>query len=79
MIVSDHKQTHARTCNGFYSRHGKRAFDLAFALALLPALLPVILLFAIATRLDGGPAFLVTGAWAEAARNLGASKSVRCA
>ena len=57
--LSDHHQTNARIRVGFYSLHGKRAFDLAFALALLPLLLPVIIIVAIATRLDGGPAFFV--------------------
>ena len=54
--LSNHNQISVKTCTSFYSRHGKRAFDLAFALALLPFLLPVIVLLAIATRLDGGPA-----------------------
>ena len=50
-------QTNSHSGKDFYSRYGKRAFDLAFALTLLPVLLPVILLLAIVTRLDGGPAF----------------------
>lgn len=42
--------------NTFYTRHGKRVFDLGFALVLLPILLPIIFVLAIFVKLDGGPA-----------------------
>lgn len=42
-----------KTQDGFYSRYGKRAFDLLFALVLLP----VIATLTIIVRLDGGPGF----------------------
>lgn len=50
-------QISAPTQFGFYSRFGKRAFDLAFALFLLPVLLPVICVLWCIVRLDGGPGF----------------------
>lgn len=43
--------------SGFYSRFGKRAFDITFALLLLPVLMPVIFLLWCIVRRDGGPGF----------------------
>ncbi len=40
-----------------YSRHAKRAFDVALALALLPLIGPVVLLLCTLTRRDGSPGF----------------------
>lgn len=42
---------------GYYSRSGKRIFDILFALFLLPVLVPVILILWGIVRLDGGPGF----------------------
>ncbi|WP_027236010.1 sugar transferase [Leisingera caerulea] len=42
---------------GYYSRSGKRIFDILFALLLLPVLVPVILILWGVVRLDGGPGF----------------------
>jgi len=39
----------------FYSRHGKRALDLALALLLLPVLVPLIALLVLLTRNGGAP------------------------
>lgn len=41
----------------YYSRFGKRIFDIVFALLLLPVLVPVILILWGVVRLDGGPGF----------------------
>jgi lipopolysaccharide/colanic/teichoic acid biosynthesis glycosyltransferase len=40
-----------------YSRYFKRAFDIAFAILLMPLVGLVVAVFALLTRLDGGPAF----------------------
>lgn len=43
--------------DNFYSRFGKRAFDLAFAVAILPLAAPLVMLLWVLVRLDGGPGF----------------------
>lgn len=40
-----------------YETTGKRGLDVLFVLLLAPIVLPVILMIAVAVRLDGGPAF----------------------
>lgn len=45
--------------SSFYTRKGKRAFDLLFALFLLPFLIVPILIVALLVRRDGGSAFFV--------------------
>ncbi len=42
---------------GVYSRHLKRTFDLLIVLLAAPFVLLAVLIFALAVRLDGGPAF----------------------
>ena len=41
----------------FYSKAGKRAFDLTLALLISPIVVPVILVLWALTKLDGGPGF----------------------
>lgn len=43
----------------FYTRIGKRALDVLLVLLVAPIILPVVLLCALAIRMDGGPAFFV--------------------
>ncbi len=42
---------------GIYRNRAKRVFDVLMILAALPVVLPVVLLLALLTRHDGGPAF----------------------
>ena len=42
---------------GFYARTCKRIFDIAFVVLAAPVAVPLIILFAVAARMDGGPAF----------------------
>lgn len=41
----------------FYTKFGKRIFDIVLALLLLPLFVPIILVVWVLTRLDGGPGF----------------------
>ena len=53
-VAAEHEPSEFSSEVSFYSRWGKRVFDVAFGLLLLPLLLPVIAILCALASLDGG-------------------------
>lgn len=53
-VAAEHEPSEFASETSFYSRWGKRVFDVVFGLLLLPVLLPVIAILCALASLDGG-------------------------